>query len=326
LLMGLAVFSKDVAAIPIAAMLVLAVLTRTLRPATVLRVVAALPLPYLAYLGVIASRGLLQTWSAEKLTGLARLVGHRQVTGFNMPGAPSLLSRLVAQLSHFGTSYVLIGCCLAAGVVAARAHAPGRRLVGYLAIGAGALGGYAAAAGTLEEQFGYIVVVTSVLAVAAAAEPLDRPRWRRGFVTAGLVFLALTGFLGVRARLITDDGFRQVRGWMEASLPAGTRVGLTGLTAEFALMPHDGWGVWPSLRSLADHDAQYVMTQSATLSQGYGYSSPQLLTWLGVHAEPVYRFTGPTNGDTTVWRLDPVALRGAVASGETLPPVTGGYP
>jgi hypothetical protein len=245
-----------------------------------------------------------------------------------MPGAPSLLPRLAAQLARFGTSYVLIGCCLAAGLlVALRGRTPGRRLIGYLAVGEGVLGGYAAAVGTLEEQFGYVVVVTSVLAVAIAADELcDRPRWRRGVAALSLVFLAVTAVTGVRARLVTDDGFRQVRAWMQTSLPPGSRVGLTGLTAEFALVPHDGWGVWPSLTSLAGNDAEYVMTQSATLSQGYGYSSPELLTWLAAHAEPVYRFTGPTNGDTTVWSLDRAAVRAAVARGETLPPVAGGYP
>jgi hypothetical protein len=109
------------------------------------------------------------------------------------------------------------------------------------------------------------------------------------------------------------------------ALPAGSTVGLTSVTGEFALLPHDGWAVQPSLASLAAGGAQYVLTQSHPLSQGYGYAAPQLLGWLTAHATPVFTATGPTSGNTVVWRLDKTALDAAVASGQTLPPVTGGY-
>ena len=132
--------------------------------------------------------------------------------------------------------------------------------------------------------------------------------------------------LGVLARSAHDDGFRRVRAWMETALPPGARVGLTGVTAEFALLPHPGYGVWPSLSSLAGNDAEYVMTQSQTLSQGYGYAAPELLTWLQAHARPVFSFTGPSNGATVVWKLDRNAVRDAVAGGVRIPPVSGGFP
>ena len=98
------------------------------------------------------------------------------------------------------------------------------------------------------------------------------------------------------------------------------------MTAEFALLPHPGYGVWPSLRSLAGNDAGYVMTQSQPLAQGYGYASPALLGWLDAHASPVFTFTGPSNGATVVWKLDRNAVHGAVAHGNLLPPTSGGYP
>jgi len=83
--------------------------------------------------------------------------------------------------------------------------------------------------------------------------------------------------------------------------------------------------VQPSLASHAHGGAQYVLTQSQPLSQGYGYAAPRLLGWLAAHATPVFTATGPTSGQTVVWRLDRAALDAAVAAGETLPPVTGGY-
>jgi hypothetical protein len=255
------------------------------------------------------------------------MAGAEQITGFNMPGAPSLVSRLLVQLGRFGTSYVLLGGCLVVGVLAACSLHPRRRLVGFLAVGAGLLGGYAAAAGTLEEQFGYAVVVAAVPAAAVAARDLhERGRLRRFLPVATAVFLGLTVILGVVARATPDDGYRRLRAFLDAHAAPGARVGLTGVTSEFALLPHPGYAVWPSLSSLADNDAEYVVTQSQPLSQGYGYASPQLLSWLDEHAWPVYRFTGPTNGATVVWRLDRDVVRDAVAHGQALPPVSGGFP
>ena len=271
--------------------------------------------------------GLLPVWWDAKTFGLRRMAGAEQVTGFNMPNAPSLASRLIVQVSRFGTSYVLLAACLVVGVLAACSPHASRRLAGFLAVGAGLLGGYAAVAGTLEEQFGYVVVVSCVPAMACAARDLyDRGRLRRMLSVTAALFLVTTAVLGVLARSAHDDGFRRVRAWMETALPPGARVGLTGVTAEFALLPHPGYGVWPSLSSLAGNDAEYVMTQSQTLSQGYGYAAPELLTWLQAHARPVFSFTGPSNGATVVWKLDRDAVRDAVAGGVRIPPVSGGFP
>ena len=227
LLLGCAVFTKDMSAMPIAVMLVLScVMRRGHAPSTVLRVASAVPLPYVVYLVVVAQAGLLPAWWEAKTFGLRRMIGAEQVTGFNMPGAPSLVSRLVVQVSRFGTSYVLIAGCLVLGIIAVRSADPARRLVGFLAVGAGVLGGYAAAAGTLEEQFGYVVLVSSLLAGAVAArELLDGGRLRRAIPTVTVVFLAATTVLGVLERSATDDSFRRVRAWMSAELPPDARVG-----------------------------------------------------------------------------------------------------
>ena len=69
-----------------------------------------------------------------------------------------------------------------------------------------------------------------------------------------------------------------------------------------------------------------MLTQSQPLSQGYGYAAPELLDWLAAHATPVFTATGPTtgapsSGGSTRPRSPPPSPRG-----ETLPPVTGGYP
>ena len=284
-------------------------------------------MPYLVYLAVVAANGLLPAWFDAKVGGVLRLVGVDQETGFNaVPGA-DLTGRLIQMLTRFGTSYVLLGLGLFAGLAAAFSAVPARRLVGLIAATTGALGIYSVVAGAAEEQFGYYVVVTSVLALGALWGDLAdrRPAWRRPVAVVVGVFTLLTVGLGISARATVDDAYPRARAFL-TTLPAGTRVGLTDVTGEFGLLPHPGWGVWPSLLSLQTNDAQYVLTRSHQLAQGYGYAAPDLLDWLAQHAAPVFTTTGPSGGDTVVWRLDRGALDAAIDAGQTLPPVTGGYP
>ena len=325
---GVALVTKDMAAIATVLPLVLAGLWRRTVPWwSVRRTLTVVPVPYLAYLAVVALSGLLPDWWAEKVGGVLRMVGVNQETGFNAAPGADLTARLIEMLTRFGTSYVLLGLGLFAGLAAAFSAVPTRRVVGLAATTTGALGVYSVVGGAAEEQFGYYVVVTSVLALGAVWPDLaDRRRaWRRPVAAMVLVFSVVTVGLGVSARSAADDGFRQARAYLD-TLPAGSRVGLTDVTGEFALLPHDDWGVWPSLTSLETNGAQYVLTRSHQLSNGYGYAAPELLDWLAAHATPVFTAAGSTNGDTVVWRLNPGALDAAVLAGVALPPVEGGYP
>ena len=220
---------------------------------------------------MVAASGLLPGWWAEKVGGVLRLVGVNQETGFNASPGADLTARLVEMVTRFGTSYVLLGLGLFAGLAAAFSAVAVRRVVGLVATTSGALGLYCVVGGAAEEQFGYYVIVTSVLALGAVWADLRerRPVWRRPAAVLVLAFTLVTVGLGVSARATTDDSFRQAR--------------------------------------------------------GYGYAAPALLDWLSQHATPVFTASGPSNGDTVVWRLDPAALDAAVAAGVTLPPVDGGY-
>lgn len=328
LLLGLGLVTKDLTLFASAVPLVLAgCWRRTLPWPTVRRVLAAIPVPYLGYLAVVTGAGLLPALLGEKLGGVLRLVGVDQQTGFNATPAASLAGRLVEMVTRFGTSYVLLGLGLFAGLAAAYSTVPARRTIGLVAAVTGALGIYCVAAGAAEEQFGYYVVITSVLALAALWGELTerRPSWRRPAAAVALAFTVLTVGLGVGARTTVDDAMPRARAFL-AILPPDAPVGITDVTGEFGLLPHDGWGVWPSLTSLRDNDAHYVLTRSHQLDQGYGYAAPGMLDWLAAHATPVFTATGPSGGATVVWRLDRAALDASVAAGRTLPPVTGGYP
>lgn len=318
LLLGCAIVTKDIALVFVLVPLVLATLwRRTLQWYTALLVSGAALLPYTAYLVVLLSTGHFGDFLSAKSLGVRRMIGLVQITGFNAPEAPSLGSRLVDQVAHFGTSYALIALCLFAGIGAALSPRPARRMIGLIALTSGIFGAYAATIGTLEEQFGYYVLIPSALALAVlVAENSERLIvWPRLILGVATVFTALTVFLGVTARLGTDDAYHQAYTWLNDNVPPGTPVGLTNVTTEFAYLPHQSYGVWPSLQSLTNHHARYVVTQSRTLAQGYGYAHPELLTWLQHNAEPAFTADGPSGEHTTVWRLDEQALRHAVDSG-----------
>ncbi|HEY2193339.1 MAG TPA: phospholipid carrier-dependent glycosyltransferase [Actinomycetospora sp.] len=321
---GLALTTKDMTAIQILVPLAAAVIwRRTLAPAQAGRIVLGSLLPYTVLIAVVAATGDLGEWGSQKLGGLRRLIGLDQMTGFHASNV-SLVGRLVAELSRFGTSYVLLGLCLFAGLGTVFAKSTARRLMGLIGVATGLFGVYSVVAGALEEQFGYYTVVVAVVVSATSiAELRDRRRTlRRPLAIAASVFVAATLCLGVSARLTVDDTFPQARAWMATNLPADARVGLTGPVAQLAFPPRDGWGDWPSLTQLRDNNAQYVLTSSQPLAQGYGDAAPQMLTWMTQHARPLYTAHGPSNGDTTVWQVDRPALDAAVAAGQDVPPVS----
>jgi 4-amino-4-deoxy-L-arabinose transferase-like glycosyltransferase len=328
LLIGFAILAKDVTFVPgLLPVLLATVWRRTIRPRPAALVVGAGVLPYLGYLVALAFAGRLPQWWAAKAGGLLRMAGIDQVSGFNSPSSPSLLSALLAQLSRFGTSYVLLGLALPAGLLALRSARGDRRLVGLFASVMGLLGLFSFAFGTLEEQMGYFVVVPGVLALGVVyVEPRNWIERIRPVLTAATAVILVAGLtFAVLARSTSDNGYQQARAWMDTELPPNARVGLTTPTAQFALHSGEGRnlriGTWASLGALYRFRAGYVLTQSRPLSQGYGYASPDLLPWLAAHAKQVFSTSGPTGGNTVVWQLDQAALKHAVSTGTVIPEV-----
>jgi 4-amino-4-deoxy-L-arabinose transferase-like glycosyltransferase len=329
LVFGLALITKDMTAAFIVVPLLASVFWRKTLPAkTVRRVLVVAAVPYLVYLALITVWGLASDLADQKLTGVLRMVGVMQETGFNAAPDADLAARLVEMVGRFGTSYLLLGLCPLAGLIAAGSADPRRRLIGLLALSSGLLGAYSVLGGAAEEQFGYYVVLAAVVATPVALLEVVRRRTslRRPLAAGAMVVCLVSLLLGVQARATVDDGLVRARAWMATELPEGARVGLTSVTGEFALLPHKDWEVLPSLSSLRSGGAQYVLTQSHPLSRGYGYAAPELLDWMERHAKRIFTATGPSAGDTVVWQLDQATLDAAVVSGLTLPPVSGGYP
>ncbi|MCT9868916.1 glycosyltransferase family 39 protein [Paenarthrobacter aurescens] len=325
LLLGYAVLCKDFFIICTVGPVVAAVIwKRTLPWRQAAVVVLAAAVPYATYLAVAASQAHLPDWIEAKTSGLLRASGLEKSTGFTAEGSPDIVTRLIEQSGHFGTSYLLLALCPLAGAMLCFSHRADRRLIGLAGLALGAAGAYSAAFGTFEEQYGYGVMIAGVLCSVLVVVEL-RERWVRGrtfLAVASLCFVALTVVLGVRTALTVDDGFVQVKEWVKTNLPQEARVSVTNSTGEFAFADDPRFGVWPSAPLMQDAGASYILTQSHPTSQGYGYARPEMLTWLKEHATPVFSAEGPTNGSTTLWFVAPAELSTGAANGTGMPSKT----
>ena len=318
LLFGYAIFTKDVLALMTVGPIILAGFWRATLPWRAIRVIcSAAAVPYALYLIYLGTDHVIGQWVTQKEAGIERMVGLQQSTGFNAPNAPSLLSRLVDEITQYGTSYILLLLCPIVAVIAARSRYPSRRLIGICVMSMGAFGIYTALFGTFEEQYGYPVMVASILGIGVAyAELRDRRPERMAVIrTLGVILVVLTATLGIRAELTTDNGFQQVRAWVQLHLPANAHVGVTNDTGQWAFADDPRFGVWPSAASMRQHNANYILTQSLPTSEGYGDARPAMLEWLEKNAIAVFHTYGPTNGNTVLWYVKPSLLQQAAKAG-----------
>lgn len=318
LFLGYAVLTKDffvvVAVLPIA---LAVVWRRTLGRRQAVLILGGVALPYALYLIVLVFDGTIDQWWRAKFNGILRMIGITQSTGFNAHGSPSLLGRLVDQVGSFAGSYLLLALCPIVGFLAALSARADRRLIGLAALSFGLFGVYSAVFGTFEENYGYAVLVFSVLALAVCvAEQLARqPGSRRWVVVAAGLFLLVTVATGMKAEVTTDDGLRQVRNWVSANLPADARVAVTNNTSRLAFEHDPIFGVWPTAPSMEANGVDFILTSSLQTSQGYSYTSVQMLAWLAATAQPVVVVDGPTTGMTVLWSVPPSSRWAAAQAG-----------
>lgn len=327
LLLGYGILTKDVFVLMSIAPVVLAVVWRRTLP---LRQAAVVLLgscvPYATYLTVLNVQGMLPDWMWGKIYGARRMLGFEQETGFNAEGAPSLVSRMIEQAGYFGTSYVLLGLGPLAAMYVCFSPRPERRLLGLSGLFMGIFGLYSAAFGTFEEQYGYPVMIAGILSIAISTMEIceRRPSLLKPTVGAGVIFALIVVALGIRAETTQDNGFARFREWTAQNLPADASVSVTNITGELAfaeLSPVDDprFGAWPSPELMEQNDVDYVLTQSTPTKQGYGYAPPETLEWLNEAGTEVVKFDGPTNGTTTLWRVDEEDVSKAADAGIGLP-------
>lgn len=250
------------------------------------------------------------TWWDMRVSGLHRLLGLHQPTGFNSPDVDvTLWDRLLPNLADVGATYAVLALggvtVLAVVVVEARAG----RLRRTAATPAGAVRlvvlvwaatactylAYATLFGSLEEQMFHIAVTPCACALALVAQ---HHRAAVGVVAVVVVAQVVTW---AHVRTTPDDTHLQAYRWFAAEVPAGARVAVTDDVSQFLLTGHEltSQGDPAGLRA---ERVRYVVVSPRLATQGYGTADADLLPWLDEHATLLLDVRG-RDSDLQVWDL-----------------------
>ncbi|WP_371478215.1 ArnT family glycosyltransferase [Kitasatospora sp. NBC_00315] len=306
LLLGLAVLTKDEAALMTTVPVLVAMVLGWGPPRRLLAWAAAASLlPYTVYVVVVAANGHLVDLVNTKTVGVQRLLGLVQETGFNAPRAPSLWSRLGHQASTFGVTYLL----LAVGAVALyrllRRGDQARRLLALLHASAAVTLVYALLFGTLEEQALYLLLVPTMISVVLAAPVVRRPVTRAAVaaLVALTLALGLSGAAYATGRITPDDGYSELRAYMAAHVPARAAVATVGGDSDLILTDRYRVGAWVTPAQRAAAQARYAVVFPQAVEHGYSTATPDQARALMREGRLLYVFHGRSYGTIALYEL-----------------------
>lgn len=316
LVLGCGPLTKDMAAaLTTLPLLIMAVTGWGLRRWAAAAAAAASTLPYGAFLAATVVQGGQDLLWDTKLHGLRRLAGVSITTGYNAPHAKvSLVEAALGQISHFGTTYALLGLgSLAALWLLARPRRPEHRVMGLVTVCAGGLIGYSTVFGTAEEHLLYFLLVPAAVStgvVAARLFPRRRPApWRsrrgilRGFA-AGTVALALCWNVGtwLQVRTVPDDGQQRFASWLRRNVPPGEKV--AWIVGQTTYEVKDAGRVpvpMTTPAALAREKVRYLVVLHKEVEQGYTFTTAAAVAWYAARSREVFAFSGPTYGRISVY-------------------------
>lgn len=332
LLFGIAVLTKDEAALITILPLVAAGVLRWGPPRWLIALtVGATALPYALYVSAVAANRYLPGWWSAKTSGIERLLGVIQTTGFHRSG--SLGSRLIAEGGNFWTTYALLALSVPAAWLVLRRGGPVARLMGLLYCAAGVTLAYAVALGTLEEQELYLLAVPSFIMIAVGfslRRPASHARSRsaaRALVVvrsaAILATLAVVFGLNVKTGAAwvrqPDDGYARLLPYLAANVPPGTAVDISA--ASLPLSQSDGGryelegqyatGLWTTQSSLRKDHVRYILVEWGPIDEGLSYLGPAQVRALTAHAKVLFSWTGRSYGQLTLYELPATTARSA---------------
>jgi 4-amino-4-deoxy-L-arabinose transferase-like glycosyltransferase len=327
---GLALLTKETSApLYVLPLLWCAVRARPLPRFAAVTALVTAAVTYLPYPLTVIATGAGAQFSEQKFGGVERMLGLVKETGFSRPGAPSLLSRISAELSTFLMTYVLIGLGVIAAVWLYRRGTGRQRLVATWGLAALCMLAFQITQGTIEEQMFYYLVVPSVVTVACALSFVStgRPASPRRVAAALAVAVAVAGFdvaTWVNAHTRNDTAIVRAVAWMQSNAPRDTRVapladGIQLLLPDYVLLFNPEAGdVSPAQLQAAG--TQLVVTSSLQAEQGYSAASPSLLRWLELHARRRFAASGASAGTVVIWQLGSSLPRSAPPGPEPLEP------
>jgi Dolichyl-phosphate-mannose-protein mannosyltransferase len=291
----------------------------------ILRVAGIALVVYTVSIFADASHFGIGVWWNGKVIGILRLVGAVQNSGFNSPQTHvSILSRMVADMSQFGVTYLLLGagafCAL--GLVWRLEPWYPKRLVGdpkrrasvmgsMWTLSAAAYLAYATLFGTIEEQMYYILLLPCVVSVVVWVDgrmAARTVRWKWVAILAvGAVFLFDVGtWTSIHAG--HDDEYVQLVSWETQHVAPSAVVSTTDGTSQF-LLTRGVIGQWATVAQLRAHHVDYVVLSTLLVAQGYGIAGPNFERAVQQGGRLVFSANGPSDGSLEVF--DVRAMTGA---------------
>nr|WP_281362164.1 glycosyltransferase family 39 protein [Cellulomonas humilata] len=265
---------------------------------------------YVLVNGAMAAWAGPELWWAMRLTGLQRLLGVDQATGFNAPDAEvSLWDRVLPNVAEVGITYVVLVagglCALTLCILALRARRPGpldarqalQVVVAAWATASWAYVTYAVVLGSLEEQMFYIALAPSVVALAVV---LDRARLAVAVPVVAVVLLGqVASWVVVHTQ--RDDVYLQMFAWAQDHVPEGSTILVTEDSAQFLL---HGYRLSSDPTTVALGDTDYVLLSPVLVAQGYGVADQGFVDDLRDHGTLVHTVVGREN-TLELWDVQP---------------------
>jgi 4-amino-4-deoxy-L-arabinose transferase-like glycosyltransferase len=287
------------------------------REAFVVAIMAAV-----AYVGMVIalswSFGFAAWWHAKE-DGILRLVGTKQISGFNSASTHvSIQSRILADLGTFAVTYVVlvVGVAAAAGLLwrmepwSSRQYPRDVRdrltvLMAVWTVAAAAYLVYATLFGTIEEQMYYILLLPSLISLCLWVAGVES--WRRGkwLVTGAVLLLVAMGFnlfVWTSVHAGRDDEYRQLLRWEGNKVPPSAVVSSTDGASQF-LMHRGVIGQWGTLAQMRAHHVDYVVIATTLVDQGYGIASKSFLTTVERGGHLVFEANGISDGSLRVYKV-----------------------
>ncbi|MFB6624106.1 ArnT family glycosyltransferase [Streptomyces sp. NPDC056374] len=333
---GLAILTKDHAVLITVLPLLAALLLGWGPPRRLVALTTGVTvLSYVVYVAFLAGFGHFGEFWEAKTAGVRRLLGVVQETGFNAAGTPSLADRLLAELSAYASTYLLLVLTPVALFLLLRRKEPVYRLLTLFQASAIVTLGYALALGTLEEQALYLLFVPNLVALAVTVQvpSRNRPGLRLAAWAALVAMVAAPAAVYARERGTPDDGFDRLRSYLLTHVPAGSGIVTVdgqrarGVTS-WALNDTYRLGHWTTPEEQAANDARYLIVPWRVVEQGYGQSSLAETERLTAGLRPVFAFDGPMYGTLALYRLPSplpgpsvtaLAVPGSTVNGPLLP-------
>jgi hypothetical protein len=320
LLLGLAIVTKDFAAVLVAIPLGWAAIRNLGLPRRMIGVVATVAcIPYSIWILVAVGTGHGGDFLASKTIGLLRAIGLRQETGFNAEG-PTVAEVLGRTVHAYGVSYLLsvAGIVAAIGLLASRR--PDARLLGLLGISGVALLAYASLFGTIEEQFLYFLLVPALLTIPVAwaeyTPAMLRVGWSHRVLRLLGALVLLLVFVGgavqwVLVRHRPDDGWRRAVAWLEGNVPPDSTVVVSGRgkdTVDGLVLTGYNVTEWHAPEARKVSRVRWVVIPSALVDDGYVAMTPSDAEQIRAAGTVVFSSSSPTLGRLEIVRINRWAM------------------